>query len=747
MLPALMLAILVLWSGGCAPSAAEAVTTTVPPANVEEFLGPFPSWADVKRDYGAVGDGKADDTPAFQKAFAEFRKDNRPKTVLYVPAGTYRITETLQFPRQAHNDGQGTGVYGEDPEKTILLWDGAKDGAMLYYNAWYARMGRLTFDGAGKAKTAIQHGTEFVTANEFSDLIVKDVAFGIEAGLKAGIAETTVIRCRFQRCSKAGISIQNWNSLDWFIWHSHFEDCDRGVTNIFQAGNFHLYECVFRNSATADVSIGNTMYFSLRRNVSIGSKAFFTAGGIGAGCPTTIEGNTVISKETPIQIGNLGPVFLADNRLACARNGPLVKLAGHTAGLSIGNTFAVEPAKAVSHGPRFRSVDDKMGALAPPAIPPLAFAPRADRPVMEVRPGAGAQEIQKLLEQASAARGQRPVIHFPRGDFRMNQTLTIPPHSDVQLVGDGLQMATNLGWSGKGAGPILCIAGGARATVRDMSIRAGNEADAIVIAGDPPDSRVIARQVWADGREAAMLTRGLTNTDVYLVDSGHSGSKVGVKVLGTGVEGMERRKTGRVIFHSGASSNNEYSYEVANGGWLLVRDIWYESGHQQKFMKCADAGIFCYNNGNAAHPRGPEAPSVLVDGFRGKLCFIGMDFSCVGGKGVELPALVVKGESKETQLLLLGTHGGGDYLKNESPAARVVRLNSVQFTAGGGAKPIADVGTFDPAFVAGMVAPARGVRVPFNDPLPAEAGDVRLYRLCVSGRNALTVSAETDERK
>ena len=30
----------------------------------EEFAGPFPSWRDLRRDYGAVGDGKTDDTPA-----------------------------------------------------------------------------------------------------------------------------------------------------------------------------------------------------------------------------------------------------------------------------------------------------------------------------------------------------------------------------------------------------------------------------------------------------------------------------------------------------------------------------------------------------------------------------------------------------------------------------------------------------------------------------------------------------------
>ncbi len=59
----------------------------------EEFNGPFSSWADVKRDYGAVGDGKADDTAALQKALDSLTKHTN-FSVLCFPAGTYRITGT-----------------------------------------------------------------------------------------------------------------------------------------------------------------------------------------------------------------------------------------------------------------------------------------------------------------------------------------------------------------------------------------------------------------------------------------------------------------------------------------------------------------------------------------------------------------------------------------------------------------------------------------------------------------------------
>jgi hypothetical protein len=44
----------------------------------------------------------------------------------------------------------GAGVTGEDPEKTIIRWDGPADENMFLYDAWYASLSRLILDGAGK---------------------------------------------------------------------------------------------------------------------------------------------------------------------------------------------------------------------------------------------------------------------------------------------------------------------------------------------------------------------------------------------------------------------------------------------------------------------------------------------------------------------------------------------------------------------------------------------------------------------
>jgi hypothetical protein len=67
-------------------------------ASGDEFAGPFPSWADVRRDYGAKGDGRADDTAAVQRALDDL-SEHKKSCVLYLPAGTYRLTATVKTTR------------------------------------------------------------------------------------------------------------------------------------------------------------------------------------------------------------------------------------------------------------------------------------------------------------------------------------------------------------------------------------------------------------------------------------------------------------------------------------------------------------------------------------------------------------------------------------------------------------------------------------------------------------------------
>ena len=143
----------------------------------EEFAGPFPSWRDVRRYYGAIGDGKADDSAAFQRGLDELIKHEKA-CVLYIPRGTYRLGSTLKTVRKAHIDCQ-VAIIGEDPVTTILLWDGADGGTMFNWDAWYSKISRLTFNGAKKAGAGLVYGPAFSTYNETSDLIFRDCKSGL----------------------------------------------------------------------------------------------------------------------------------------------------------------------------------------------------------------------------------------------------------------------------------------------------------------------------------------------------------------------------------------------------------------------------------------------------------------------------------------------------------------------------------------------------------------------------------------
>jgi len=69
-------------------------------------LPPMNTWVNVK-DFGALGDGKTDDTEAFKKAMAKHKN-------VYLPTGWYRITETLKL-------NKGNALIGLHPYATQLL--------------------------------------------------------------------------------------------------------------------------------------------------------------------------------------------------------------------------------------------------------------------------------------------------------------------------------------------------------------------------------------------------------------------------------------------------------------------------------------------------------------------------------------------------------------------------------------------------------------------------------------------------
>ncbi len=78
---------------------------------------------DAKVDFGAKGDGVADDTEAIQRAIDAARSYGR-FAIAYLPTGRYRVTKTLKITGSNYFFG-GTGF------RTGIIWDGEKGGTIL----------------------------------------------------------------------------------------------------------------------------------------------------------------------------------------------------------------------------------------------------------------------------------------------------------------------------------------------------------------------------------------------------------------------------------------------------------------------------------------------------------------------------------------------------------------------------------------------------------------------------------------
>ncbi|MBE0542527.1 MAG: DUF4038 domain-containing protein [Verrucomicrobia bacterium] len=93
------------------------------PSAAERIVFPSdPSVLDLKRDFGAKGDGEADDTAALQAAIEASSNRGRigGTAVLFIPNGTYRVTSNLVV-----NSRVGPWVYGESRDGVIIrLTDG-----------------------------------------------------------------------------------------------------------------------------------------------------------------------------------------------------------------------------------------------------------------------------------------------------------------------------------------------------------------------------------------------------------------------------------------------------------------------------------------------------------------------------------------------------------------------------------------------------------------------------------------------
>jgi len=321
--------------------------------------------------------------------------------------------------------------------------------------------------------------------------------------------------------------------------------------------------------------------------------------------------------------------------------------------------------------------------------------------------------------------------------------VTLPANRDLQLVGDGVR--TRLIWDGPDVGPVLRLAGPSRATLRDLEVNGSRRADGIVVGNcDQPGSRVYLEQLNVDAaRRVGLMVDGVEVADVELRNMNHGGCDLGVRVRGGARLSTGRTAPGRVVIFAGSSSNNRLSYDVTEGGRLLVRDIWYESGSEPRFMRLSGAGELTLHGAimACAPPRNGAEPAIELDDFSGRLSLLNVQWS----GGGESMRLLCRGEGGNTRVLALGAQVGkdGPRFENQSPQARLAVLEAMRFVDGGGATPIPDLGEADPEFIRTMMASTRVERPRPLAPVPPGATDVRFFRVVsTQGRDCLRLTAD-----
>ena len=180
-------------------------------------------------DYGAKGDGVADDSEAIQAAH-----DAGPG-ILFFPAGTYKVTRTVRVTKTTIIQGAGSsmnfkGFLGYNPV-TKLLWDGPEKGEMLkVFRVNGGGIRDIALDGNGRAATGIcaegmQHATwENVSVDRTAAGSANDAAIVLHGG--ADPYQNNVMFCRF-----ANIGLTNV-AKGWLLTSRH-RDTDVSL-NVYQ---------------------------------------------------------------------------------------------------------------------------------------------------------------------------------------------------------------------------------------------------------------------------------------------------------------------------------------------------------------------------------------------------------------------------------------------------------------------------------------------------------------------------------
>jgi hypothetical protein len=623
----------------------------------EEFNGPFNGWANVKHGFGAKGNGKDDDTKALQNAIdylsvppKGFGLGAGAYTVLYLPAGTYCISSTLQLKGKI-----GVTIIGEDPENTIIKWKGKDNSTALLANgSAYFKISRLTWDAGGKTnmeaigihwkeKWNDQVSQSFASIQiEISDnWFIGGFRTGIGGGTTSATgtasndSEITIRRCVFRNCTLSGIEITGFNALDYWIWDCRFLRCANGVRCAL--GNYHIYRSFFSGSTVSDVHNNNGYYNSIRGCYSVNANDFSSDEGASSNpFKRVFQDNTVIlPHHVPIRHNHLGKITLLGNTFT--RNiDTTYKFSVYNRSwfpamyeaLSLYNIYAypqavkldVDPHKLYTFADKVTTTirEDSLTFLR--SMDPTP--PKVTRKVFEIFAGASAARIQSVLDSAASMKGQRPVVHFRMGEYTIDRTLRIKAGADMQLMGDGWLYGTMIQQKDFALFrkiPLLEVQGPSYITIKDIhfgsALGKGQFAGIVFKNVDQPRSEVHIDQVYSPGTDTSLFVR---NMNYLYVQKDNSFFSTGNYISG-GPLVQQNRGTARVCCYGGQFVR----LFVQQNGRFVAKDCWWE-GQDRVPLDLSGSGAITIDGGMVAAYKNDSTTTVNIGKFNGSISLMNM---------------------------------------------------------------------------------------------------------------------------
>ena len=207
------------------------------------------------KDFGAIGDGEADDTNAINRAFFQlFCREVNPESrrSLYFPAGVYKVTDTIKIPPYAK-------IWGEGMNSTVIRYSGADTVDCVL----------RTSDSKHQVDANIGNNNSIAPRNiEISSLTIESLV-NIDLVYFEDVTESYFDSVTL----KGNLSITDLNSPADDVAAVRVKSTNAIISNLITLDKCTITNCTYGvhiNDACRGITISNSKFDTLYKGVALG---------------------------------------------------------------------------------------------------------------------------------------------------------------------------------------------------------------------------------------------------------------------------------------------------------------------------------------------------------------------------------------------------------------------------------------------------------------------------------------------